>query len=60
MITTHKITNQRLLFKRGNSLVSTLFVLDGEDNKIKDGYNVKGDTNFKTVVCLNKNLNKKN
>ena len=57
MIKTHKKTRQRLLQKSGSNLVSTLYVLDENDNKIQDGYNVKGEPYFKIAICLNKNLN---
>lgn len=56
MIKTHKLTNQRLLFKRGNSGVSTMYLLDENDNKIQDGFNVKNEPYYKVAVCLNKNL----
>ena len=63
MIKTHKKTKQRLLLKRGNSLVSTLYVLDSEDNKILDKnsrgkqlINVNGENRYKIAICLNSNL----
>jgi len=63
MIKTHKKTGQRLLFKRGNSLVSTLYVLDDNDNKILEknsrGHqllNTKGEKRYKLAICLNENL----
>lgn len=63
MIKIHKKTKQRLLLKRGNSLVSTLYVLDKNDNKILDKNsrgkqlrNVNGDKRYKIAICLNENL----
>lgn len=56
MIKTHKKTNQRLLLKNDRGLVCTLFALDKNDNKIKDGYNIYGNSYFKIVICLSKNL----
>tara|TARA_R110000796_G_C14302733_1_gene405476 strand:+ start:220 stop:393 length:174 start_codon:yes stop_codon:yes gene_type:complete len=55
MIKTHKITQQRLLLKKSNGLVSTFFLLDNKYNKIKDGHNSIGKDYFKIVVCLNEN-----
>ncbi len=59
----HKKTNQRLLLKRGNSLVSTLYILDENNNKIlkknnkgKVLLNVKGEKRYKIAICLNDNL----
>ena len=63
LIKTHKITGARLLIKRSNSLVSTLFVLDEFNMKILDKnnkgqqlYNVNGGKRYKIAICLNKNL----
>ena len=63
MIYTHKKTNQRLLYIRSNSLVSTLFVLDENDNKIPDRnnkgrwlLNVNGEKRYKIAICLTANL----
>ncbi len=56
MIKTHKRTKQRLLYKRGGSIISTYYVLDKEDNKIQEGFNVYGEPYYKVAVCLNKNL----
>lgn len=63
MIKTHKKTNQRLLLKNNSGLISTLFVLDENDNKILDKndygkqlYDVKGDKRYKIAICLNENL----
>ena len=63
MIFTHKKTNQRLLFKTSNSLVSTLYVLDDQDNKVPDtnemGHiplDAKGEPRYKLAICLNENL----
>ena len=56
MIRTHKKTRQRLLLKRGNSQVSTLFLLDKNGDKIQYGFNTNLEPYYKVVVCLNKNL----
>jgi len=57
MIKIHKITGQKLLLKSSSSLVSILFVLDENDNKIPDGRNCNFEPSFKIAVCLNKNIN---
>ena len=57
LINNHKITKQRLSIKRVGSLVSSFYLLDDNNNKIKDGLNVYGLTHYKTVVCLNVNIN---
>ncbi len=63
MIYTHNRTKQRLLFKTSNSLVSTLYVLDEQDNKVPDtnerGHSlldVEGEPRYKMAICLSKNL----
>jgi hypothetical protein len=63
MIVTHKKTNQRLLYKTSNSLVSTLYVLDEQDNKVLDTnergnslLDINGNERYKMAVCLNENL----
>lgn len=56
MIKIHKITGQKLLLKSSSSLVSTLFILDENDEKIPDGRNCKFEPAFKMAICLNKNL----
>jgi len=63
IIKTHKKTKQRFLFESRNSLVSTLYILDANDNKILDvnsfGKNrkdVKGDPVYKIAICRNENL----
>ena len=56
MIKTHKITGQKLLLKSSSSLVSILFILDKNNQKIPDGRNCKFEPAFKIAVCLNKNL----
>jgi hypothetical protein len=67
MILTHKKTKQRLLFKTSNSLVSTLYVLDNEDNKVfetnelgRTPLDVNGNKRYKMAICLNDNLVKVN
>jgi hypothetical protein len=56
MIKTHKRTGQKLLVKSSNDLVSTLFILDGNNEKIPNGRNSMGKPSFKIAVCLNQNL----
>lgn len=56
MIKIHKITGQKLLLKSSNNLVSTLFVLDENNEKIPDGRNCNFEPVFKIAICLNKNL----
>ena len=63
MIKTHKRTNQRLLLKKDSGLVSTIFLLDENDNKILDKNsigkqlrNVNGENRYKIAICLNNNL----
>ena len=56
MIKIHKITGQKLLLKSSNNLVSTLFILDENNEKIPDGRNCNFEPFFKMAICLNKNL----
>lgn len=63
MILTHKKTNQRMLFKTSNSLLSTLYVLDEDDNKVIETdergrtlLDVNGKQRYKMAICLNDNL----
>lgn len=63
MIKIHKITGQRLLLKKGGSQVSTLYVLDNNDNKVLDTnawgkhwLDVHGNKVYKIVICRNYNL----
>lgn len=64
MIVTHKRTKQRLLLKKSDNLISTLYVLDENDNKIfaKDSVtnklakDVNGNNYYQIAICLNKNL----
>ena len=63
MILTHKKTKQRLLLKTSDNLVSTLYVLDKQDNKVLDTnergktlLDVNGNKRYKMAVCLNNNL----
>lgn len=63
MIKIHKKTKQRLLLKSSNSLVSTLYVLDNNDNKVlhknsfgKNWNDIHGKPVYKLAICLNKNL----
>ncbi len=57
LIKTHKKTKQRLLLKKGRGIVSTFYLLDENDNKIKDGLNVYGKPYYKVAVCRSKNIN---
>jgi hypothetical protein len=56
MIKTHIITKQRLLLKKNRGLISVLFLLDEQDNKIQKGLNTNLEPYYKIVICLNKNL----
>lgn len=56
MIKTHRITKQRLLLKNNRGLISVLFLLDKQDNKIQKGLNTNLEPYYKIVICLNKNL----
>lgn len=63
MIHTHKRTGQRLLFIRGNNLVSSLYVLDKHDKKIVETngkgrvlLDIYGNTRYKIAICLTDNL----
>lgn len=56
MIFTHKKTGQKLLLKSGSILVSTLFILDVNNEKIPDGRSCRFEPAFKMAVCLNENL----
>ena len=55
-IRTHKKTKQRLLLKSNIGPVSTFYILDGSDNKIRDGFDINGNPYHKVVVCLNDNI----
>ncbi len=57
MIKTHKITNKKFLVKKDYGVVSTLFILDNNGNKIKNGFDINGNTDYKTAICLNSNIN---
>lgn len=63
MIKTHTRTKQRLLLIKSNKAVSTLFVLDSNDKKIKQTtsngkvlLDVHGEPRYQLAICLNKNL----
>jgi hypothetical protein len=63
LIKIHKKTKKRLLLKRCNSLVSTLYLLDEFDMKILDKnnkgnqiYNIHGGKSYKIAICLSENL----
>ena len=56
MIKTHKITGQRFLLKKANASISTLFILDKNNNKIVDGRNCNFEIAYKMAICLNKNI----
>ena len=53
----HKLTNQNLLYKRGDhKTVATYYILDNNLNKIPDGLNIHGNTRYKVAVCQSKNI----
>lgn len=63
MIKTHKKTNKRFLLKKNHGHVSTLYVLDENDNKIlskdKKGRQLRtvlGKKQYDIAICLNENL----
>lgn len=62
-IKTNKKTGQRLLLKTNRGLVSILYVLDDNDNKIPETnkrgrilLDINGNTRYKMAICHNKNL----
>ena len=63
MIKTHNLTGQRLLIKTIGDIVSVLYVLDENDNKILDKNSsgivllgMKGEQRHQMAVCDNSNL----
>jgi len=63
MIKTHKRTGQRLLIKTSGDIVSVLYVLDENNNKILEKntsgivlLDMKADQRYKIAVCNNSNL----
>ena len=63
MIKTHKITGQRLLIKTSGDIVSVLYLLDENNNKILEKnssgiglLDMKGDQGYRIAVCDNTNL----
>jgi len=66
MIKTHKITGQRLLIKTSGDIVSVLYVLDENNNKILDKntsgiglLDMKGNQRYQIAICDNTNLTDK-
>ena len=66
MIKTHKITGQRLLIKTSGDIVSVLYVLDENNNKILDKnssgivlLDIKGEQRYQIAICDNTNLTDK-
>jgi len=64
MIKTHNLTGQRLLIKTSGDIVSVLYVLDENDNKILEKNSsgivllgMKGEQRHILAVCDNSNLN---
>ena len=63
MIKTHKRTGQRLLMKTSGDIVSVLYVLDENNNKILEKnssgielLDMKGEQRYQVAVCDNSNL----
>jgi hypothetical protein len=63
MIKIHKLTNQKMLVKNDTGTVSTLYVLDENNEKILEKnnqghqlYNVNLEPRYKIAICLNSNL----
>ena len=63
MIKTHTLTGQRLLIKTSGDIVSVLYVLDENDNKILEKNSsgivllgMKGEQRYQIAVCDNDNL----
>lgn len=62
-IVTHKITNQKMELVKDNGFVSTLFILDENENRIActkqspgGALNAKGEQSFEKAICSNNNL----
>lgn len=53
---THNLSKQKMQFLKKGEVVSTLYILDENGNKIPDGLNAKGELTYQRAVCLNKNL----
>ena len=67
MIKTHKRTGQRLLIKTSGNIVSVLYILDENDNKILEKnssgivlLDMKGEQRHQIAICDNDNLNNLN
>jgi len=63
MIKTHKRTGQRLLMKTSGDIVSVLYVLDENNNKILEKntngiglLDMKGEQRYQIAICDNTNL----
>jgi len=63
MIKTHKRTGQRLLIKTSGNIVSVLYILDENGNKILEKntsgivlLDMKGEQRHQMAVCNNSNL----
>jgi len=63
MIKTHKRTGQRLLIKTSGDIVSVLYVLDENNNKILEKnsseivlLDMKGNQRYQIAICDNNNL----
>jgi len=63
MIKTHKITGQRLLMKTSGDIVSVLYLLDENNNKILEKnssgiglLDMKGNQRYQIAICDNTNL----
>ena len=63
MIKTHKRTGQRLLMKTSGDIVSVLYLLDENNNKILEKnssgiglLDMKGEQRYRIAICDNRNL----
>ena len=55
-IKTHKLTGQKMRIKKDCGGVSSVYILDENENLIPDGCTVTGEKHYKTAVVITKNL----
>lgn len=53
---THKLTGRKLEMKKRYNQISTMYVLDENENRIEAGLNVMGKTRHETQIVKNENL----